>query len=77
MLFLYLMSANPDKEITENSFEKLVCESCGEDFSCGSKIGKCWCFAVEVNAETLADIKTKYKECLCEKCLTELRQKAE
>lgn len=77
MLFLYLMSANSNVEAVEKTSEKLVCESCGESFSCGSKIGKCWCFDFEVSTETLADLTTRYKDCLCEKCLTELRQKAE
>ncbi len=73
MLFLYLMSV----EALENASEKLVCESCGESFSCGSKTGDCWCFDVEIGTETLADIKTKYKDCLCNKCLTEPRQESE
>lgn len=69
MLFLYLMSANPTEKATETFSEKLICESCGESFSCGSKIGKCWCFDIEIGEETLANLKEDFKSCLCPNCL--------
>ncbi len=49
--------------------EKLTCESCGKEFSCGAKAGKCWCFEVEVDKETLAELRKDFKSCLCENCL--------
>jgi len=69
MLFLYLMSADSTEKEAETSSEKLVCESCGESFPCGSKLGKCWCFDIEVGAETLAKLKEDFKSCLCPDCL--------
>ncbi len=49
--------------------DKLICESCGEEFSCGANIGKCWCFDVELKAETLAEMQTNFNNCLCHHCL--------
>lgn len=74
MLFLYLMSADPTEKATETFSEKLVCESCGESFSCGSKTGKCWCFDIEIGEEALAGLKMKYNNCLCIICLQNLSQ---
>ena len=50
--------------------EKLTCESCGKEFSCGANVGKCWCFEVAVDEKNLAKLREGYKNCLCEKCLT-------
>lgn len=57
-----------DKTEKENMAVK-ICESCGEEFSCGANVGKCWCFAVEVEKKTLAKLLENYKSCLCEDCL--------
>ena len=62
-------------EVIENADEKfsgkLICESCGETFFCGANVGECWCFAVEVKAETLAELREDFKSCLCQECLNE------
>ncbi len=63
------MFAESIKITDEKVTDKLICESCGEEFSCGANVGKCWCFAVEVKAETLAELRRDYKNCLCQKCL--------
>jgi len=52
--------------------DKLICESCGKEFSCGANVGKCWCFAVEVKTEMLAELRQEFKSCLCEGCLVDL-----
>jgi hypothetical protein len=49
--------------------ERKTCESCGEEFSCGAKSGKCWCFEVDLNSETLENLRKNFENCLCEKCL--------
>ncbi|MGI8639010.1 MAG: cysteine-rich CWC family protein [Pyrinomonadaceae bacterium] len=49
--------------------EKLTCESCGKEFSCGAKTEKCWCFEVELKAETLTELREDFKNCLCWDCL--------
>ena len=53
--------------------DKITCESCGKDFSCGANVGKCWCFEVELKAETLAELREDFKNCLCQDCLKELK----
>ncbi len=73
MLFLYSMLVDSLEINAEKASEKIVCESCGEAFSCGAKVGKCWCFSVELKAETLAELRETFKSCLCEDCLKELR----
>ncbi|MBA3631287.1 MAG: cysteine-rich CWC family protein [Acidobacteria bacterium] len=52
--------------------DKLTCESCGKEFSCGAKVGKCWCFEVELKNEALAQLRENFKNCLCENCLENL-----
>ena len=61
-------------ESTEEKSDKLVCESCGKEFSCGANVGKCWCFAVDVKAETLAELRKNFAKCLCENCLENLNR---
>jgi hypothetical protein len=59
-------------EVTEKTAEKLICESCGAEFSCGAGIGHCWCFSVEVKTEALAEMRDNYTSCLCKDCLINL-----
>jgi hypothetical protein len=47
-----------------------ICEACGIQFPCSSSGGPCWCEDVKVSRETLAEIRSRYNECLCPKCLT-------
>ncbi len=56
--------------------DKIVCESCGEEFSCGASVGKCWCFDVELKAETLVGLCEDFENCLCEDCLKEIKENA-
>jgi len=53
--------------------EKKICESCGEEFSCGANVGECWCFAVELKTEILAKLREDFKNCLCGYCLRKLK----
>ena len=55
--------------MTEKSNEKLICESCGEEFSCGSNAGKCWCFEFDVDIEASERRRENFTNCLCPKCL--------
>jgi hypothetical protein len=54
---------------TLQNSETKTCESCGVDFSCGANAGKCWCFAVDLSEEILANLRKDFKSCLCEDCL--------
>ncbi len=60
-------------EETEKISDKIICEACGKDFNCGANIGKCWCFEVELKAETLAKLREDFKNCLCQDCLRKIK----
>jgi len=60
-------------ETVENVSDKLICETCGAEFSCGVNVGKCWCFEVDLKTETLTDLRQNFKSCLCEDCLSRAR----
>jgi hypothetical protein len=57
-------------ETTKNAEAKLKCEACGKKFGCGAQTGKCWCFEIETDEETLAELKENFQNCLCPDCLT-------
>lgn len=46
-----------------------LCEACGKEFSCNAESGTCWCFDLQLKAETLQKLKEKFKDCLCPACL--------
>ncbi len=55
--------------------DKLICESCGKEFSCGVNAGKCWCFEVELKPEDLENLRENYDRCLCQNCLKKMSAK--
>lgn len=57
------------KKETERVGDKLICESCRKEFSCGANAGKCWCFEVELKSVALEEIREKFEQCLCKRCL--------
>ena len=57
---------------TEKVPDKIVCESCGKEFSCGANVEKCWCFAVEMDAGILTELSENFNRCLCQNCLEKL-----
>ena len=49
---------------------RLTCEACGQEFGCGAlSPGGCWCAKVETTEETRAELKRRYRDCLCPSCL--------
>jgi hypothetical protein len=62
------MSDPAIKKVSQS--DEVRCESCGEKFACGAKTGECWCFEVEISAETLAELNERFRHCLCPQCLT-------
>ncbi len=49
--------------------EPSVCEACGEKFVCGATLAGCWCSEVKLSEEARAELKERYKGCLCRNCL--------
>ncbi len=47
-----------------------ACEACGETFACEISLGTgCWCGEIKLSGETRAELRAKYKNCLCRACL--------
>jgi hypothetical protein len=45
------------------------CEACGREFMCGASLKGCWCAEIETTPEARAELRKKYKACLCRDCL--------
>jgi iron complex transport system permease protein len=46
-----------------------TCSRCGQRFGCGQGKPGCWCEAVELRAQTLAEIRAVAEDCICPACL--------
>ena len=46
-----------------------MCPACGEKFVCGATLAGCWCSEVRLSEEMRANLKERYKGCLCRACL--------
>ncbi|MBK9156318.1 MAG: cysteine-rich CWC family protein [Chloracidobacterium sp.] len=49
-----------------------VCESCGGEFVCGAAVTGCWCTEIKLKPEARAELRGRFKKCLCRKCLEKL-----
>lgn len=47
-----------------------VCERCGQEFTCKSDEGVCWCFELPY---IRLDKTNQYNNCLCYNCLLQLQ----
>jgi hypothetical protein len=47
----------------------IKCSKCGAVFSCNPQ-GNCWCGNLQLSKEQLKTLKLKYKDCLCENCIS-------
>jgi hypothetical protein len=53
-----------------------MCPKCNYTFECCvDNISKCHCFSVTINADTLAELKEEFDDCLCGKCFKLLAAK--
>lgn len=46
-----------------------VCEACGGEFVCGAPLAGCWCAEVELSEAVRAELRARYRGCLCRGCL--------
>lgn len=65
-----MSTSKPDSRSPAQAPKQKTCEACGTQFPCSSPWGPCWCEDVKVGRDTLAEIRSRYSECLCPKCLT-------
>jgi hypothetical protein len=47
----------------------LNCEGCGKEFNCGASLSGCWCGEIKLSDESRAELREKYRDCLCRECL--------
>ena len=47
------------------------CSRCGVPFNCKQEAG-CWCAAMHLDPAVLAELRTRFSDCLCEACLRKL-----
>lgn len=45
------------------------CESCGAEFTCGASLAGCWCSGVELDDAARAELRSRFRRCLCRACL--------
>lgn len=45
------------------------CDSCGDDFICGASLTGCWCAEIKLDGEARAELRKRFRDCLCQKCL--------
>ncbi|HXD29767.1 MAG TPA: cysteine-rich CWC family protein [Pyrinomonadaceae bacterium] len=50
----------------------LTCESCGKEFNCGASLSGCWCGEIKLTDEARAELKERYRDCLCRDCLEKI-----
>ena len=61
-----------NKTLNNNSspFDK-SCDRCHESFECrADSVKECHCSKVSLNAEQLTILRERYRDCLCNSCLT-------
>jgi len=45
------------------------CEACGSEFTCGASLAGCWCSEIPLTDEIRRDLRARYSDCLCRRCL--------
>ena len=54
--------------------EQQYCPRCNKTFECKvGNITQCQCYGISISAEERAYIDTRYSDCLCSKCLLQLK----
>ncbi len=49
--------------------EPSTCEACGDAFTCGATLKGCWCSEVKLSDTARAELRARYRRCLCRTCL--------
>lgn len=49
--------------------EQSTCEACGSQFTCGATLAGCWCSELKLSERQRAELKDRYRSCLCSECL--------
>jgi hypothetical protein len=52
------------------STEQKTCPVCGTRFGCMATQEACWCAGVKLSNDATADLRARFTDCLCPRCLT-------
>ena len=52
--------------------ETATCEACGNEFRCGASLAGCWCSEIKLSDEARAELRARYRNCLCRECLEKI-----
>jgi len=55
--------------IREGAVKQKICEACGATFTCSASNAGCWCTDVELSGGALAELRERFRDCLCPRCL--------
>lgn len=47
-----------------------TCPVCGTNFGCVAGQGTCWCAEVKLSSEATANLRARFADCLCPRCLS-------
>ena len=54
-----------------------TCEACATQFECASLAKPCWYRKVKLSADALAELASRYTDCVCPVCLNEVARKSD
>ena len=63
------------KVVAQTLSRERVCESCGQEFSCGASLRGCWCGEINLSDASRSELQQLYKDCLCRECLEKVAAK--
>jgi hypothetical protein len=62
-------TGEPKAPSAGESTEQKTCPVCGARFGCMAAQQACWCAEVKLSSESTADLKKRFSDCLCPRCL--------
>ena len=62
-------SGRSGNAIREGAVKQKTCEACGAAFTCSASGAGCWCADVELSGGALAELRERFRDCLCQRCL--------
>jgi hypothetical protein len=51
------------------SAEQKTCPVCGARFGCMAAQKACWCAEIKLSSDATADLRSRFVDCLCPRCL--------
>lgn len=61
---------SPNAQPADSGPELKACAACGEKFVCAARAAGCWCEAVKLTKQELLELRGRYADCLCPRCLS-------